>query len=246
MSVLLRKAPAKYEAYNDLDGAVVTFFRVLRERPGPLVRVINRTPFASAELRLACSEPVVPGDDLETARRVYVRSWMGRHGLPAAGQMGWRFERSDTRRRTVVQEWCDVTHLEVVAARLRRVQIDQDDALRVIARFDGPDTLFYVDPPYPASTRDPRWRDSAYNHEYSDDDHRRLAAVLRGVKGMVMLSGYPCALYREELYPDWRMEERRATTHNSRPATEALWLSPRAVERLGRRQLSMLEQEAAG
>jgi DNA adenine methylase len=248
-SVLLQKRPAKYEVWNDLEHDVVTFFTVLRERPGPLLRLLNATPFARAELDEACRPeadwPAVPHDaDLERARRVFVRAWQGRHGLPARGQMGWRFERDATRSRTVVQEWFDTEHLHAVSDRFRQVQIESDDALKVIARFDGPDALFYVDPPYPAATRDRRWRDCAYNHEYTDDQHRALAAVLHAVRGMVVLSGYACPLYAEELYPDWRLELKPTTTHNSKPATEALWLSPRTAARLGSRQLGFVDDAA--
>jgi hypothetical protein len=33
-----------------------------------------------------------------------VRAIQGRHGLPAAGRMGWRFERAATRRKTTVDD----------------------------------------------------------------------------------------------------------------------------------------------
>jgi DNA adenine methylase len=54
-SVLLRKPPAPYEVYNDLDGEVVGFFRVLRERPDDLLHAIALTPFARAEVDAACA-----------------------------------------------------------------------------------------------------------------------------------------------------------------------------------------------
>jgi hypothetical protein len=123
-------------------------------------------------------------------------------------------------------------------------------------RYDGPvhdldvdgDDLFAApfalthncDPPYPASTRCARWRTRAYAHELTDDDHRRLADVLRGVRGLVVLSSAPCALY-SDLYPGWTLVERRAQTQANRPATETLWLSPRAAERLRTRQLPLPE-----
>jgi DNA adenine methylase len=239
-SVLLRKPPAPYEVYNDLDGEVVGFFRVLRERPGDLVEAIRNTPFARAEIDAACA-PAPPGlDDLERARRVYVRAWQGRHGLPARGRMGWRFERAAAGSRTAVAQWADTARLWATAERLRHVQLECDDALRVIARFDAPDTVLYVDPPYPAATRGTRWATRAYAHELTEAGHRRLAEVLHGLRGMAVVSGYPCPLYRE-LYAGWPVVTRRARTNGARGATEALWLSPRAAARLSARQLSLLE-----
>lgn len=239
-SVLLRKPPARCEVYNDLDGDVVGFFRVLRERPDDLIRALERTPFARAEVDAACAPAPPDAGDLERARRVYVRAWQGRHGLPARGRLGWRFERAATRSRTAVDEWCDAARLTALAERLRRVQLECDDALRVIARFDAPGTLIYVDPPYPAATRSARWRTAAYAHELTDDGHRRLAAVLRDVRGMVVVSGCPCDLYRE-LYSDWASVRRCTRTQANRPSEEVLWLSPRAVARLAHRQLPLLE-----
>src|SRR4029453_11419968 len=121
-----------------------------------LIRALRCPPFARAEVALACAPAPPDLDDLERARRLYVRAWQGRHGLPASGQMGWRFERAATRHTTVVDDWRDPAPLWTVAARLRSVQLECGDALRVITRFDGRDSLFYIDPPYPASTRNAR------------------------------------------------------------------------------------------
>jgi DNA adenine methylase len=237
-SVLLRKLPARYEVYNDLDGDVVGFFCVLRERPADLIEAIRRTPFARSEVDLACA-PAPPGlDAVEGARRVYVRTWQGRHGLPARGRIGWRFERAASRSRTVVDDWCDPSHLWAVAERLRRVQLECDDALRVLDRFDAPGTLYYVDAPYPAAARSARWATCAYAHELSDEGHRRLADALHTLSGMAVVSGYPCPLYRQ-LYAGWPAVARPARTHGPRAATEVLWLSPRAAARLAARQLPL-------
>jgi DNA adenine methylase len=156
--------------------------------------------------------------------------------------MGWRFERAAAGSRTAVSQWADLERLWAVAERLRCVQLECDDALRVIARFDAPDTVMYLDPPYPAATRGARWATRAYAHELTDAGHRRLAEALHGLHGMAVVSGYPCPLYRE-LYAGWPMVTRRARTNGARSATEALWLSPRAAARLGTRQLSLLEED---
>ncbi len=64
--VLLRKPPSYNEIYNDVDGEVVNFFRMLRERPDELIRAIDLTPYARSEQLLAF-EPTEGLDDLERA-----------------------------------------------------------------------------------------------------------------------------------------------------------------------------------
>ena len=70
--VLLRKVPSQFEIYNDLDSAIVTFFRVVRERPDELMRALILTPFSRQEYADAY-EPTT--DDLEQARRLFVLAW---------------------------------------------------------------------------------------------------------------------------------------------------------------------------
>jgi D12 class N6 adenine-specific DNA methyltransferase len=64
-------------------------------------------------------------------------------------------------------------------------------------------------------------------------NHRQLAQVLHSVKGMVVLSGYPCALYDTELYPDWYRVERQHLADCARKRTEVLWLHQASVNGLG-------------
>jgi DNA adenine methylase len=95
-----------------------------------------------------------------------------------------------------------------------------------------------VDAPYPAAARAERWATCAYAYELCDEDHRRLADALHALRGMAVVSGYPCPLSRQ-LYGAWPAVTRPARTHGPRIATEVLWLSPRAAERLDARQLPL-------
>ncbi len=152
MSVLLRKPPSKLEVYNDQDGEVVNFFRVLRSRPQELLQAIKLTPFSRVEYVLAHEEA---DDELERARRLYVRSWQGIGGPRHRDTTGWRFERKGNRYKTTIEDWIEIGHLPLVVARLRDIQIECDEALKVIRRFDAPRTLFYCDPPLSGRDTDP-------------------------------------------------------------------------------------------
>jgi len=231
-AVLLRKPRSKIEVYNDLDGEVVNFFRMLRERPEELIRAIYWTPFAQAEQRLSyepCDDPT------EAARRLYVRSYMTISGPTAQWNAGWRRQKKMSRGRNgfsgmkpAATSFMEIEHLYQIAERLRGVFIEQADALELIRRYDNPRAVFYVDPPYVAATRK-RMKDSAYRYEMTDDQHRQLAAALHDCRGMVVLSGYDNPIYRE-LFGRWPRLDRQARTNGNAPGTvtESLWLNPAA------------------
>lgn len=222
-SILFRKTPSEIETINDRDGRIINFFRVLREQPDELIRRIELTPYAREELMLA-NESTDDSDPVEAARRFYVRSTMAYGGFQVHGT-GWRYiTNSHGRSSRMVREWRDMRGLEFAVNRLRQVQIECDVATEVIRRYDTPKTLFYVDPPYVHSVRaEGRTR---YHFEMSDDEHRELAALLRSLRGMVVLSGYPSPLY-DELYAGWVRMDCSATTNGNSQSTESVWLSPR-------------------
>lgn len=234
--VFLRKPPSPLEVLNDADGEIVNFWRVLRDQPQDLIRAIDLTPFSRCELEDA-KEPT--DDPVERARRFYVLSWQCIHGVPKASTSGWRLMRSlDTRSLPPVGEWSRTAHLWGIASRLKMAQIEDADALTVIPRYDTPETVTYCDPPYTSDTRSTRWRHVAYGHEMTEDDHRRLAEVLRACKGAVLLSGYDSPLY-QDLYRGWERRARATTAQSGAAATEVLWLNTAAASAVRQRPLPM-------
>lgn len=245
-SVLLRKQPSELEVINDLDGDIVNFFRVLREWPDDLIRAIQLTPYAREEfhrsydlenrlVRMITSRSRKHA--VERARRLYVKSIQSYNGR-RKGQYrsGWRFEKNMKRGKRTVDEFNQVGHLWDVADRLKNVQVENDDALRIIERYDTPETLFYLDPPYLAETRSQRWRNKAYMFEMVEEEHVRLADLLRSIQGMAVISGYPSPLY-DELYTGWEVRETRARAANLTETEEKLWISPAVAQKRLQRRL---------
>jgi len=241
-SVMLRKPRAYSEVYNDLDGDVVNLFRVLQypERAGELTRRLLLTPFARAEFELGWDET---GDPVEKARRLIIRAFMGfgsnAHSDIGRGHRTTGFRSNSSRSGTTpAHDWANYPdQLVAVVERMRGVVIERRDALQVMRSHDGSDTLHYVDPPYVHATRnrrnpyDPKRR---YRHELSDDDHVALLTGLKGLAGMVVLSGYPHPLYDEAL-PDWRRLTTAALADGARERTEVLWLNPACAAALDAR-----------
>ncbi len=227
-AVILNRKPSPVETYNDIDGEVVNFFRVLRENKEELIEKIGLTPFSREEYELALNNnPVEEISSLERARRFFIRARQSRTGLAQTASLGrWANCKQSSRRGMsgVVSRWLgSVETLPEVAERLLRIQIENRPAIEVIKLYDSPDTLFYCDPPYLFETRgDSR----AYGFEMDTADHRLLAETLRSCKGKVALSGYNCALM-EELYSDWeRFDAPEKICHSVKTTrSEALWVN---------------------
>lgn len=228
-AVLLNRPPSPIETYNDLDGEVVNFFRVLREQKEHLVEVIGLTPFSREEFHIAC-QPLEKGvSNLERARRFFIRARQVRTGLAQTASLGrWANCKNTSRAGMsgVVSRWLgSIEQLPGIAERLLRVQIENRPALEVIALYDSPQTLFYCDPPYVHQSRGDA---KAYGYEMTDGDHVRLAAGLSKIKGQCVLSGYHNDLYND-LYKDWRRIEAPAKHCHSVKKTrqEVLWINDR-------------------
>ena len=237
-SVLIQKERSQIEVYNDLNSDVVSYFRVLREQPEALSRAVYLTPYAREEYDLATSGEEV-ADPVERARRFCVWSWQSQY-FKLRSKSGWRVINNDSRSQSPAADWANMTHLNAIADRFRKVQIEHGPAIDVIKRYDSPETLFYVDPPYVLDTRVDR---SAYVHEMSDSDHAALAEALHAAKGSVVLSGYRSDLY-EALYSDWWSADttsRINSPNGAKLATETVWTNAEAQRRLNSQGLFAIE-----
>lgn len=226
-AVLLNREPSPVETYNDIDGEVVNFFRVLREQKDALIEAIGLTPFSREEFARAVSEPTKELFDLERARRFFVRARQVRTGLAQTASIGrWANCKRTSRSGMsgVVSRWLgSVKGLPEIAERLLRVQIENRPATEVIKLYDDKDTLFYCDPPYPHESRGDA---NAYGFEMTTEDHRELAQVLKRCKGKVAISGYRCEIMNN-LYADWRRADAPEKICHSikKPRQEALWMN---------------------
>lgn len=226
-AVLLNRAPSPVETYNDIDGEVTNFFRVLRADTGELIKQIGLTPFSREEFYKAVTTNGETFTDLERARRFFVRARQVRTGLAQTASLGrWANCKNTSRAGMsgVVSRWLgSVDMLPFIAERLLRVQIENRPATQLIELYDDKESLFYCDPPYPHESRGDS---KAYGFEMTDDEHTKLAKVLRNVKGKVAMSGYRCDLM-DTLYRGWRRRDAPAKLCHSikKSRREVLWMN---------------------
>jgi DNA adenine methylase len=177
--VLFAKPPesSKCEVLNDLDGELINFWRVLKHRPAEFSEA---AAWLLASRELWESWRTLPGVGPEIARaiRFYAVIKLGF----GAQRRATGFGSKNSGRPTI---WWDGLRGEMreIVGRLRRCWIEHLPWEKCISKFDGPETFFYVDPPFRCGGS------KAYAHSFTDQDHARLAQVLTGqVRGKWLLS----------------------------------------------------------
>lgn len=247
--VLFTKPPSPVEVYNDVDGNLVNFFRVLRdpEKSAELQRRLQLTPYSREEFYYCRSHYQDPNvDDVERARMFFVvvrQAFAARTEGPHWGYnirgAGGKTARSVTSFARIV----DVLH--IIAQRFRLVQVEHDDYRVVMTRYSTADTLCYCDPPYHPDTR----RAGRYSYDFTHDDHVQLVEFLLQYPCMVVLSGYDHPVYHQLDEAGWKRLTFRAhadsagrtrgtgllgkgATDERHQRTEVVWLNPPAWHRL--------------
>lgn len=229
-SVLLAKDPEGVsEVVNDLNGELTNFWSVLRvpEHFQQFHRLAEATPFSEAEY--------VRANDV---RRIDNQVWAAwsffvrcRQSLAGRMQAFATLSRTRTRRGMNEQASAWLTAIDGLSAvheRLKRVVILNRDALDVIRQQDGPDTLFYLDPPYLHETRATT---GEYAHEMTREQHIDLLGLLQNVKGKFLLSGYRSDLYDSYAYVeswtrhDFDLPNNSAGGASKRRMTECVWMN---------------------
>ena len=192
-AVLFNKPRSNIETVNDLDGDVVNLFEWIRNDPEKLAHEIYYTPYA---------------------RQVYDNAFaavpMG-YGFRTNGhKVGWKNDVQGREKAYAAKDWCGIPDKIMQAAeRFRGVQIENKPAAEVMQRFNYPNVLVYLDPPYVFSTR----HGKQYRHEMDDAGQSDLLDVSLAHKGPVMISGYDNDLYNTRL-KGWHREEATCYTQS--------------------------------
>ncbi|MDR2513882.1 MAG: DNA adenine methylase [Christensenellaceae bacterium] len=227
-AVFFNKTPARIETINDIDGAVVHFFKTCRNHPDELARAIEMTPWARDEF-MAADPRGSTENDIERARQFAVKCWMS---------FGARLETSKSWRHSTGAKvnggpdnpklWNRVPGLVYeVAARLKEAQIENRPALDTIAAHNGPQVLIYADPPYLRSTR--TLHGDQYRHEMTERDHRDFLDAMLAHTGMAVISGYGNDIYDDAL-SGWTVVRQNTVAERGVKRTESLWINPAAAE----------------
>ena len=183
------------EVINDRSGDVANFFRILQRHYPQFIETLRFQISGRKEFeRLMASDPATLTDLERAGRFLYLQK------LAFGGKVAGRNFGVDPRAGAGFNLNRLVPQLEDIHERLAGVTIECLDWAAFIDRYDRPETLFYLDPPYHGSEGD-------YGKElFGRDQFGPMAARLRTLKGRFILSINDVPAIREA-FDGFAMEE---------------------------------------
>ena len=179
-AVFFAKPKSDVEVINDINGEVINFFKVIKTKFPELQKEIQST-LHSRELYKRAMEIYNNPTKYSDVKRAWALWTATNQGF--AGMIGsWGFGKDDSKEAALANKRDGFT--KEYEQRLARVQVENNNAIKVINRCDDTETFFYADPPYIGS-------DQGHYKGYSEDDYRELLNALSKVKGKFLLSSYP-------------------------------------------------------
>lgn len=215
--------PYPIETYNDINRKLVNMFKVLRDQPEELMRVLQLTPHSRYEYEQAWYSE--EDTDLEAARKFIVRLQQSFFATGAQQQLkGWLSSPREVRRgmAQATHKWLSkVGGLPKIVDRFRRVQIENRPFEWILEAYDSPRTLFYCDPPYDQELRSNR---NDYEFDFTMEDHIRLHDMGKGIHGKIAVSGYNSE-FMMKLYKDYHFYPgpKRKNSMSEKEVRECLW-----------------------
>ena len=171
-----RRLAAKVETVNDADRDVVNFFRILQRHYPQFMDTLKWQIASRAEFeRLAAQPPELLTDLERAARFLYLQK------LTFGGKAKGPTYAIDTHGPARFDLTKLGSTLEAAHERLCGVTVECLDWRDFLTRWDRPETLFYVDPPYHGT-------ENYYRAAFPRADHEALSALLSGLKGRFILT----------------------------------------------------------
>ena len=192
--VLFGKPPSDVEVLNDIDQELVTFFRVVKEKPKELIAAFEWELVSRAEFQRLASLDSTQLTDIQRAHRFYyliMAGWGGELKYP-------RFQTSISDgghgNRLIGALETLSERIKPVHDRLKTVIIENLDWQKCLERYDRPNAIMYIDPPYPDNGAN-------YAHNMRDwEEHQELADRLHKTQCKWILSSYDTPEIRA-MYP---------------------------------------------
>lgn len=215
-ALFFAKPRSEVEVINDIDNEVINFYAVMKKDFKALQKEIratlhSRTLYGKA--RTIYENPKKHSD----VERAWAFWTLANQGF-ASMLTSWGFGRENSKEVALAKKRDNFTRS--YAERFKMVQIESNDALKVIDRCDAADSFFYVDPPYINS-------DQGHYEGYTEKEYTSLLEKLASIKGKFLLSSYPSTVLNRFVKKyKWQVRKIKmavaVTKHTDKEKTEVM------------------------
>lgn len=174
-ALFFMKEPVKTEVLNDINGDLVSLYRVVKNHLDEFVRQF-RFSLASRQIYdWMNATPVEPLTDIQRAARFFYLQKLGFGGKVDGRTFGTATTAPPRLNLLRLEEDLSAAHL-----RMHRTYIEHLPWDECIRRYDRPHTLFYCDPPY--------WGTEGYGVGFGLDQYDKMADLARSIAGKMVIS----------------------------------------------------------
>jgi DNA adenine methylase len=167
-AVFFKKEPSKYEVINDLDKGIIDTYKTIKK-----IKKFNFRKDLNTIKKIEdfYKQPIKTDADYLTHQKInYCNAFSGQlvdHYKTVSGI----YRPSNP--------YSTLQNIEEYKQRLKNVKIYNQSYEKIINKFDGPDTFFYLDPPY---------MDAKLIYKHGTFDYEELFNILKNIKGTFLLS----------------------------------------------------------
>ena len=178
-AVFWAKTPVKTEIINDFNANVYNFYKVLQTRFVELQNLVQQSVVSREAYKSALVIYHAPFAFTEV-QRAWAFWYATNCGF--SNQVGNCRITTNSKNVSALNNKI-INFTDTYSARLQGVQIDNNDATEIIARYDTPNTFHYIDPPYIGANQ-------GHYGGYTQEHFNELLNTLSQIKGKFILSSY--------------------------------------------------------
>lgn len=168
------RPPAEVEVINDINGELVSLYRVVKNHLEEFVRQFKWALSSREVFKWIQDTPPETLTDVQRAARFYYLQHQA-FGGKVEGQTWGTATTMPPVNLLRIEEQLSAAHL-----RLTNTYIERLHWRECMRRYDRPHTFFYLDPPY--------WQTEGYGVPFPFEEYVAMAEVMRSLKGKAMLS----------------------------------------------------------
>lgn len=199
--VLLEKEPSKLEIFNDINGDLINFYKVIQDenKYQELINKIYYTP-SSRELFDEYDKKLLHKDysnDIDRAFYFYYLLKLAFGGNIHRKKRTFAIHKDG---RKLINRDKFIEEFVQLHERIKHCYIENKDYQYILKKYDSKDSLFFCDPPYLDGSEE------LYSNNFNEEEYKKLKETLSKLKGKFILTTKKSD-FTMELFKEYKIED---------------------------------------